>query len=287
MALQMSVYSVEVPLNILIKEDRNRILGNLGRFNVVSDLLEKTADQRNAFLQRCRGLFFQNLNNKEIRKNVRLGNISLDVSWLAVMYCFEKETFNSFNSKDPGFPLYEFTKIYVTDSRNNIQLSMIAGMFSTYMHDYYRNNIECARDNEKAGEKYNLASDLWRMLFEPNNLNKGIPLLEGKPVFIFPKSTSKKSETSVYMSSLGFCEKNYDINGTTVRCFHEDINKHLENSILKAAILSVGLVLVEITRPDLYKGSKYIGEFNYKKFTENTKIVQKNRVSEWLREAIT
>jgi hypothetical protein len=164
---------------------------------------------------------------------------------------------------------------------------VIAGMFSTYMHDHHRNNIEYARDDEKAGEKYNLSSDLWRMLFEPNNSNKGVPLFENKPVFVFPKSTSSKSETSVYMSKLGFCEKNYDINGTKVRCFYEDINNHWENPILKSAILSVGLVLVEITRPDLYKGSKYVGEFNRKKFTENTKIVQKNRVSGWLRDAIT
>ena len=39
MALPIELYTVEVLLNILTKEYRNKILGELGRFNVISDLL--------------------------------------------------------------------------------------------------------------------------------------------------------------------------------------------------------------------------------------------------------
>ncbi len=271
----MRLYSVEVSLNILTKKYRNQITGDLGRYNVVADLLEKTTYQKKAFLKRCKSLFLQNLNSQGLRENVRSGNINLDISWLVVMCCSEENSDGS-----PGFPLYEFTTVSITNQPEEIRLCSIAGMFSTYMHDYDRRYIENYRNDQN--DQYSLSLALWKILFEPHQFNEGFPLFDHLPVFVFPKSLSKNSQTTVYMKKLGFHERNYNINGQEVRCFHEEGNNPLENPVLKSAILSTGLVLVEMTRPDLYKGSQQIGVFNRENFTKNVKRQQEMIVLEWL-----
>ena len=270
----MKLYSVEVSLDILTKEARNRITGNLGRYNVVADLLEKTLEQRKIFLKRCRQLFFDNLNEYQIRENSKSEKLNLDISWLVVMCCTEED-----NDNEIGFPLYEFTKVSIENKTGHRKFSSIAGMFSTYMHDYDRRSIEGFANPDK----YLLSSEMWKILFDPNSINEYSPLLDNFPVFVFPKRTSKESETAIYMSRLGFCEKEYTVKGKKVRCFYENKNNPLKNPILKSAILSVGLVLVELTRPDLYKGSEFIGEFNRDNFTEAIKLEQENRILEWLK----
>ncbi|NEO51043.1 MAG: hypothetical protein F6K55_45990 [Moorea sp. SIO4A3] len=272
---QVKLYSVEVPLDILTKEHRKKITGDLGRYNAVADILEKTTEQKKAFLERCRGLFFQNLHDEQLIKDVRLGNITLDIAWLVVI-CFSEQN----NNGKPGFPLYEFTKVSVANNTDNFKLSSIAGMFSTYMHDYDRSNIEHAGNDQQ--DKYSLSLDMWKILFEPHQINDGLPLFDNLPVFVFPRSLSTNSETTVYMNKLGFQEKNYTINGEEIRCFYEDGNNPLENPLLKSAILSTGLVLVEITRSDLYKGSKYIGKFNRQNFSKEVKLQQEITVLKWL-----
>lgn len=272
----MKLYSVEIPLDILTKEQRNIITGELGRYNVVADILEKNNKQKQALLQRCRGLFFQNLNDEQLRENVRKGNINLEISWLIVM-CWSRENKNG----ELGFPLYEFTKVSVANKIDNSKISSIAGMFSSYMHDYERSNLEYGCNDQQ--DKYSLSLDTWKILFEPNKINEGLPLFDNLPVFVFPRSMSINSETTIYMHKLGFQEGNYSIKGKEIRCFYQDGNNPLEINLLQSAILSTGLVLVEITRPDLYKGSKYIGEFNRHNFTKDVKIQQEDRVLGWLK----
>ncbi|NEP60207.1 MAG: hypothetical protein F6K31_24925 [Symploca sp. SIO2G7] len=200
--------------------------------------------------------------------------------YLCIAFCKSEN-----ESQENGFPLYDFLSFEVVNQMGVLS-SGLGVMLSTYTHDLDREILE---QKDSLQGDISLSVDLWNSLFKATTLNNGIAPLAGRyPIFVFPQQSSQiglKSTTNDYMGELGLSMKlDYTLNGYPMRIFykyHYD-NGYTYTNEVYLAILAIGQVLLEITRPDLYPSNSRLIPFNRENFTDQVKFKQKQTFIDWL-----
>lgn len=97
----------------------------------------------------------------------------IGVSMTRMFNCFSLYHPINYLSNNKKFPLYEFIKVYIKE--NNIRKWQVIGvMYSTYLHDYDRGNLQKSIFRK---ENITLTINLWNSLFEKSLINNFSPPL--------------------------------------------------------------------------------------------------------------
>ena len=273
----MDFYIKEVALQSLTPEVLNKFSNGKSRYNCITDLTLKHDLQIKLFIDRINGIYHQLSQLRGISSSFEKQRI---FPYLCTAFCKSEP-----ESQEDGFPIYDFISFEVV-SQTGISSSGLGVMLSTYTHDLDREILEqkvCLLNNIE------LTVNLWNSLFETTPLNNSFPPLSGKfPIFVFPQQECKiglSSKTNDYMNKLGLSMKlDYTLSGYPMRVFYRDSHPDKDQRMNEAylAILAIGQVLLEMTRPDLYPNNSKLMPFNRENFTDAVKLKQKQMFINWL-----
>ncbi len=163
----MKIYCRKINLKYLNSSLLNSLFSGKGRYDIVSDLVEK-----------CKVEDFIGLSNSNFKN---LGYKEKIEIYLSVVF---------FKCGREVLPVFSFLEFDILKNKNIIN-SCKGIMFSTYIHDLDRDALcDCSlRFNS-------LSLDLWNSLFKKE--------FEKDFIFVFPESKTKVSRTEVYMRNLEF-----------------------------------------------------------------------------------
>lgn len=261
----MLAYCRKFPLKYT-KDFDQKILKYHFRYNSITDLMIRSPQQIDLCLDRVSQLFHQSYGEE----------FEIDLSLYACFFYDENKP-----DIDP-LPLCEFTCIDIY--KYGVKLDSILGvMFSSYLHDYDRENIS---EFDKATDDFPVTTTFWTALFQPHPLNNYEPPLDKYPILIFPQDKSKidvPSATNSYMEMLGFDLKiDYLDNGLPFRLFQHRGDRRLDSPPVKTALVSCGQVFLEMLMPNLYPSNTGLTPFDRVYFNGEVKQQQKLKFINWL-----